>query len=139
MTEAPVDAWELVRSRARPRMVVPLPSPSAQPSDARINVAIQVLSVEQEMAAIISADRFAMEMLKVPGERRGYEDLYKSAAAIEVLHRACMHDETPSRAMFPSPKAMRETLTLGQLGALMTLYLTAQNDLAGDELKVRES
>lgn len=125
------DLWEKIAAMPRPSRAVDFPryDPTGQPVG---RLAIWVLSQHEQMGAAAEAESYARKRLKeIPkdGEaRQGYEDLYRNAAAVEVLWRACRRLDDLTKPFFPTPHQLR-TLTVDEIGVLLQDYFVTQSTL----------
>lgn len=116
----------------RPHRIVDFPrkGPDGKPLG---EIAITILSQEQQMEAAANAERYARKILKeVPKSeeaRRGYDDIYTNAAACEILFKACRDKDDPKKQLFPTVEDIRRWLTMDEVGVLMSHYMTAQAEL----------
>lgn len=96
-------------------------------------LAIWVLTQEEQMACNAEAEAYTRKVLKSPPKADesniGYSHTFGNAAAIEVLYRACRDPKDTSRPAFPSPKLMREIMTTDEVSVLFEHYLTVQLEL----------
>ena len=101
-------------------------------------IAIRVLTQEEQMVCAAAAEDFARKTIlrdknaaipKGDEARQGYDDIYKNAAAIEVLFRACRKVEDHKAPTFPSPNLLRSELSVDEVGVLFDHYLTTQAEL----------
>jgi hypothetical protein len=109
-------------------------------------IIMQVLTQAEQMRTLAAAETVTRKMLKdaMPGEgeaKQGYTDLFRNAAAVEVLYAVCRDAKDITRPFFPGPAEMRKTLTTDELGVLMSNYLTVQTELGPikAELSAEES
>lgn len=93
-------------------------------------VAIWVLTQEEQMACNAEAEKIARRMLK-DGKRGdlGYEALFNNEGAVQVIYRSCRDASDLSKPAFPGPQAIREGLTADECGMLFQHYLTVQLEL----------
>lgn len=93
------------------------------------------------MRAAAEAEAYARKRLKeIPkdGEaRQGYEDLYRNAAAVEVLWRACRRLDDLKKPFFPTPHQLR-SLTVDEIGVLLQDYFVTQSELGPIIAKMSE-
>lgn len=121
--------WAVLARAERPFKVVDFPREDAD-GKAIGQVAIRVLTQEEQMICSAAAEKFAREHLKdAKKDELGYEAIYSNAAAIEVLCRACRDVSDVSRPAFPSPKMLSQALTADETGVLFQHYLTTQLEL----------
>jgi hypothetical protein len=131
---APSLLWLHLTSIPRPFEIVDFPRKDPVTGNAVGELAIWVLSQEEQMLAAAEAERYARKLLKneqPKGDeaRSGYDTIYNNEAAVQVLFRACRQKEDPTRPLFPAVEAMRAHLSADEVGALMAHYFTAQSKL----------
>ncbi len=118
----------------RPFRVVDFPRKDMVTGQPIGQIAIWVLTQEESMVCQTAAERFVQETLKehVPKKdsaQEGYTNLYRNAACIEVLWRACRRKSDLKHSAFPSPTEMRRKLTTFEIGVLMDHYNRVQTEL----------
>jgi len=127
------DYWIAIQQVPRPFRVVDFPRPDPATGKPIAQMAVWVLTQEEQMLSAAAAEQFARRLMKeVPKSddaRRGYDDLYNNAAAIEILFRACRRKDELDKPFFPAPELIRRTLTIDEVSVLMTHYLTAQAEM----------
>lgn len=134
------ELWDKIAAMPRPSRAVDFPrlDPTGQPVG---RLAIWVLSQEDQMRAAAEAEAYARKRLKeIPkdGEaRQGYEDLYRNAAAVEVLFRACRRIDDLKKPFFPTPHQLR-SLTVDEIGVLLQEYFITQSELGPIIAKMSE-
>jgi hypothetical protein len=132
----PSELWAKLQDMPRPHRVVDFPrlGPDGNPVG---QVAIWPLSQQEQIAAVVEAERFAQTLLRdnAPGDL-GYEIVFASEGAAQTLWRACRAADEPKRPAFPSPAAIREKFTTDELGELFEQYMAVQRDLAVDRSRV---
>ena len=126
---APSDLWVQLQALPRPHRLVDFPrtGPDGNPVG---QVAVFVLTQEEQVAANAAAEMFSRKLLK-DGKRGdlGYEAIFNNEGAVQVLWRACRDTGNLKRHAFPTPVAMREQLTADEVGTLFEHYLTVQLEL----------
>lgn len=118
--------WLKLQEMPRPSRVVDFPriGPDGSPVG---SLAMWVLTQEEQMICSAAAEEFTRRVLKDGRkEELGYDAVYSNAACVEILYRACRDPEDIKRPAFPTPKAIRETLTADECGRLFEHYLTVQ-------------
>lgn len=128
----PVDLWVQITQLPRPSRTVPFPRKDPATGASFGEVAIWVLTQEEMMLCASSAEKTARLFLKEHGKEqnsRGYEDVYNNASAQELLFRACRQVAELNKPFFPTPEAIRRTLSLDEVGVLMDHYFTVQHEL----------
>lgn len=122
---SPSDLFAKLLERPRPHKVVDFPrwddegNPIAQ-------VAIWVMTQEEQIACASAAEQRTREMLKRSGgdipksdeSRRGYDDVYSNLAANEILSRVCRDPNDLKKPFFPNAAAVMK-LTADEVGVLM--------------------
>lgn len=126
----PHEAWLEVTKTPRANRVCDFPRNDPVTGEPICQIAMWVLTEEEQNACQAAAELFTRKLLKeIPkGDeaRRGYDDLYNNAAAIEILYRACRRPDDLSKPFFPSPAEMRRHLTIDEVGVLFNQYMTVQ-------------
>lgn len=127
------DLWLALQALPRPVRNVPIPRKLPGTDVAVGEVAIWPLSQDEHHQANAAADRFTKELLKDPQKKDeaniGYTNLFANELAVQQLWRACRDPNKLERHAFPSPKALRLTLTNDEVGVLYNHFLTAQSEL----------
>lgn len=129
------DIWGEITAVPRPSREVDFPRKFPDGKTRRI--AIQVLTQEEQMVCAAAAEDFARKTLsrdkgsipRADEAHQGYDDLYKNAAAIEVLFRACRRAGDLKMPAFPSPAEMRREFSSDEVGVLVSHYHTTQSEL----------
>jgi hypothetical protein len=123
------DLWRLLQELPRPHKLVDFPrtGPDGKPVG---QLAIQVLTQEEQMAANAEAEKVARTLLK-DGKRGdlGYEAVFNNEGAVQVVLRACRDANDVTKAAFPGAAAIRAKLTADEVGMLFDHYLTVQLQL----------
>ena len=137
MSEA-ADVWAALSSRARPKKRVSFPA-VGDGGQALRDVDMQVLTGTEKMVAQAEATRYARalvrENLKAGDVFRqdehveGYRQVYENAVACEILFRAIRKVDAPTQPVFPTAKALRDALTLDEIGVLFDQYAQVQIEL----------
>jgi len=132
------DLWGRITAVPRPHKLVDFPRRFPAGIDAP-RIAIQVLTQEEQMVCAAAAEDFTRKsflsrdksvQLPRDGEaHQGYDDLYRNAAAIEILFRACRNPDDLKKPAFPSPALMRAEFTNDETGVLMSHYHSTQSEL----------
>ena len=126
-----LDYWAKLIALPRPSKVVDFPRKNEDGS--AVELAIWVLSQDEQMACSSAADALAKKLLKdaVKNDERsrGYDDIYQNAAAVEILFRVCRQKEDLAKPFFPAPDAIRKHLTTDEIALLFTHYLSVQVEL----------
>lgn len=96
-------------------------------------VAIWVLTQEEQMVCSTEAERFTRDKLKgteINRESFGYDAVYSNEACVQILFRACRDvNDIEGRTAFPTPSHIRQNLSAAECGALFQHYLTVQAEL----------
>lgn len=123
------ELWLRLQEMPRPSRIVDFPRKGPD-GDFLGKIRIWVLTQEEQMICASAAEKFAKERLK-DGKRDdlGYETVYANASVVEVLYRTCRDAEEPSRPFFPTPQAIRQTLTADECGRLFEAYLSVELEL----------
>lgn len=137
MTEplSPVDLWTKITELPRPSKIVDYPRTDKNGKPIG-QLAIVVLTQEEQMACSARAEELTRRLLKekqitakTDEARRGYEDIYNNACAVEILFRACKKADDIAASLFPTPDAIRAKLSADEIGVLMNMYFTVQSEL----------
>lgn len=145
MTEQKDDLWARLCALPRPHKVVDFPrAAEGEPSIALGGksigqIAIWVLSQEEQEASAAAAHAKTRELLKKKSEAneippgvdvaKWAENLYNNIAADEVLFRACRKPGDLKTAFFPSTTELRRVLSVDEVGVLISMYYTVQEEL----------
>lgn len=128
----PSELWTKLQAFPRPSLVVDYPRKDADGTPIG-QLAIWPLTAGEQIAANVEADRFAKRLLKEAQQKGeanfGYEHTFSTEGSIQTLFRACRVHNDLSKALFPSPAKMRETLAVEELSALYRIYCTVQVEL----------
>ena len=130
----PADLWTAITKIPRPFRIVDFPRNMPGTDTPVGKLAIVILSQEEQMEAAASAESTTRKYLKdgAPKKdeaRRGYDDIYSNAAAVEVLYRSCKRHDDIARNLFPTPHDIRASLSMDEVGVLTSMYLQAQAEL----------
>lgn len=121
--------WAKLQEMPRPHKVVDFPrnTPDGKPAG---QIAIFVLTQEEQMICAAAAEKFAKEKLKDGRkEEIGYETIYANEAVVQTLFRACKDSENVNASAFPTPEWMRKNLTSDECSILFERYVTTQFEL----------
>lgn len=123
------ELWARLNESPRPHRIVDFPRLSADGTPIG-QVAMWVLTQEEQMICASAAQRFAKEKVK-DGKREdiGYETVYSNQSVVEILYRACRRADDVTLSAFPSPALIRERLTADECSVLFEKYLSVQLDL----------
>lgn len=120
----PSQLWLKLSSTERPFKLVDFPRLNAE-GEAVGQMAVRVLTQEEQMISTVAAEDFCRKYLKdAKKDELGYSRLFSDAYCVEVLYRACRDADDPQRPSFPSPKSIREQLSIDECGKLFEHYLT---------------
>ncbi len=129
----PTAEWIAITQIPRPFRVLDFPRKDPVTGKPVAEVAVVVLTQEEQMVCSAAAEKFARQIMKEAPKsdeaRRGYDDLYNNAAAVEILFRACKCKDDVKKPFFPSPSEIRRVLSVDEVGALMMHYLTVQSEI----------
>ncbi len=124
------ELWAALTSIPRPWQVVDFPRVDPITKEPLGQVAIWVLTQEEQIAASAEADQVAKRVLKDPqraGEANlGYENIYNNESTVQVLYRACRDIKDVSRPAFPSASMLRKQLSIDEISVLAVLYMQVQ-------------
>lgn len=125
----PSSLWLKLSGKERPFKLVDFPR-NDENGEPIGQLAIRILTQEEQMAATAAAEKLAKELLK-DGKKDeiGYERLFTDAVCLEVLFRACRDPEDQVRSAFPSVKQIQKALTTEECAVLFSHYLTVQMEL----------
>lgn len=130
---APSELWLALTEMPRPHRVVDFPRADPKTGEPVGQIAIRVLTQEEQMTCSMAADREAKRIMKERPAReelsKGYDDLYNNAAATEILFRACRRPGKLDLPVFPPPSEMRRVLSSDEIGVLMRAYFQVQAEL----------
>lgn len=116
----------------KPYRVVDFPRKNAEGKPVG-QVALRILTQEDQMESAACAERFTVKLIKDRPKsdeaRRGYDDIYANAAAVEILSRACRLHDNVDRPLFPSSESIRKNLLPDEVGVLFAMYLEVQSAL----------
>ena len=138
----PSELFEALSATPRPHRIIDFPRYDKATGEPVARVAIWVLSQAEQMAAAAEAEAYTRKVLKgaIPGTndaRRGYDDLYNNAAAIEILFRALRKKDDIKQPAFATPKELR-ALSVDEVGVLFQEYLVTQHQLGPIVTKMTE-
>ncbi len=129
----PSELWVALTTTPRPFKVVDFPRVDPITKDPVGQLAIWVLTQEEQIAACAEADRVAKQLLKDPqkqGEANiGYENIYNNEATVQVLYRACRDVKDVLRPVFPSASMLRKQLSVDEISVLGLLYMQVQGSI----------
>lgn len=94
-------------------------------------IGMVVLNQSESIAASAAAKKKTDKMLaNAPASKddRGYNDVYNSCSASEVLYRACKNPKT-NAPFFPSVESISDALSNDEIGVLLNHYLTMQLEI----------
>lgn len=128
----PSELWRLLSVLPRPHNVVDYPRLNAD-GTAVGQLAIWVLTQEEQAAAAATAEATTRRLLKLAGKevpredeaKAGYRDVYENECAVELLSRACRNVADLTRPAFPSTRELRQ-LSSDEVGVLVNYYFETQ-------------
>lgn len=124
------ELWSRLITIPRPWEVVDFPRLDPITHEPIGQIAIWVLTQEEQTASSAAADRVAKQLLhdaqKNGEENLGYQNVYANEATVQVLHRACRDVKDIMRPAFPAPGLLRKHLSVDEIGVLATLYMQVQ-------------
>ena len=131
MSEPSKDLWALLCELPRPHKIVEHPRKLADGSP--VELVMWPMSQEEQLAASASAEAFTRRLLKdaqpkSDEARRGYDDIYQSEAAVQVLFRSCRRKDNFNLPFFPSLEAIR-SMSTDEVSVMFMMYLTVQADV----------
>lgn len=125
------ELWTALTQIPRPWKVVDFPRVDPMTKESVGQIAIWVLTQEEQIAASAEADQVAKKVLKDPqrqGEANiGYENVYNNEATIQVLYRACRDVKDVMRPAFPSASMLRKHLSVDEISVLAVHYMQVQS------------
>lgn len=130
----PNELWLQITQMPRPFRVVDFPREDPVTGKPVAQLAMMLLTQQEAMTCQLAAEKFARAHMKddMPREseaRDGYQDLYRNAAAVEVLFRSCKRLEDVKLPFFPSPELMRKNLSQDEIGVLSMSYNRVRAEL----------
>lgn len=131
------DLWLAITSQPRPHRIVDFPRIDKVTSQAIGQVAIVVLTQEEQMHAAANAEQYTKRILKDPTRlgdaSRGYDAVFSNESAVQILFRACKKAEDMQRGeeknFFPAPELIRKHLSVDEVGVLFSHYLSVQTSI----------
>ncbi len=124
------ELWNILCQIPRPYEIVDVPRNFPGTDKPVGQVAIWVLTQEEQMICATNADRFSKKILKeapkTGEENRGYDDIYNNAAVVEILCRCCRDATDVTKPAFPSPAEVRSKLSVDEVAVLFRNYLQIQ-------------
>lgn len=141
---APSELWAHLINIPRPFREFDFPRLDPITKKPFSKIAIWVLSQEELIISEAAAERFTRNLFKNEMPKDGeqataYNDIYRNAASVEVLFRACRDVNDLTRPAFPSPSLMRKHFSTDEIGVLMNHYLTTQAEVGPIISKMTES
>lgn len=130
----PSELWVQMVQMPRPFRLVDVPRKDPVTKLPIGQIAVWILTQEETMICQAAADTFARKSMKdgVPKNNEaseGYTNLYRNAAAVEVLFRACRRMNDLKMPAFPSPGEMRKNFSHDEIGILMDHYHRVQSEI----------
>jgi len=141
------ELWAAIIAMPRPFRVVPFPrrGPDGEPV---AEMAMQVLTQEECIAAKASAERYVRKLLREkdngatsPESGQGYADLCELRDSVELLFRSCRRVDDMTRPFFPTVEAVGKHLLTDEIGVLVLNYRRVQmeigpivNDMSQEEM-----
>lgn len=130
---SPSELWVALTQIPRPWKVVDFPRIDPITKESVGQLAIWVLTQEEQIAASAEADRVAKQLLKDPqrdGDANiGYSNVYGNEATVQVLYRACRDVKDVMRPVFPSASMLRKHLSVDEISVLAVLYMQVQGTI----------
>ncbi len=130
---SPSELWTALMATPRPWKVVDFPRVDPFTKEPVGQLAIWVLTQEEQIAASAEADRVSKQLLKDPqreGDANiGYTNIYGNEATVQVLYRACRDAKDVTRPAFPSASVLRKHLSVDEISVLAVLYMQVQASL----------
>lgn len=117
------ELWVEMQAMPRPHQIVDFPRKHPDTGKPIGQVALWILTSDENLAASIAAEKLVRTELKEGGSL-GYEAAFGNASAIEILFRACRDVNDLTRQVFPSTKEMRRVLTTEECGVLFEAYMS---------------
>lgn len=132
------ELWLKLSAKERPSRVVDFPR-KGEDGEPVGQLRIRVLTQEEQMICAAAAEKVARDHLKESKkDDLGYERLFSDALSVEVLFRSCRDINDVSKALFPSPKALRAALSTEECGMLFQHYLTVAVELGPTALTMSD-
>ncbi len=131
----PSDLWAQITAMPRAHKIVK--SPLKLPDGSEAEMIMQVLTQEEAQLCTIETERFTRKMLKDSNtampksdeKSEGYNNLYETRCAAEILFKACRQIKDINKPFFPGVNELSKKLTTDQIGCLMNQYLIIQQEL----------
>ena len=133
------EIFRILKAAPRPHAIVPFPRKDPITGAALFEMRINILSVEEVMAAQMAAEAWALQSAKnyikgkdseVDTQTAGYQKLVENALAVELLQRSCRRLEDDGRdPAFPTAKITRSCLALDEMAVLINHYNHTQASL----------
>ncbi|NOU29021.1 MAG: hypothetical protein HOO96_14055 [Polyangiaceae bacterium] len=117
-TEHVSSTWNLIAQIPRPTSEVPAPRETG-------TLLVRELVMEEVQSCVAATATYMHVKVGRTKHVGATDDLYNNEAATQILSRAFLEtrDDGPPVPAFPSPKAVRATLQVQEVGALMSAYL----------------
>ncbi len=127
------ELWLALTQLPRPHKMVDIPRCFPGTNTPVGQVAMWPLTQEEQAAVNAEADRFTKKLMQDPQKRDeanlGYQHTYANEVAVQILARVCRDFNDVTKPAFPSPKLIRQYLTVDEVGVLFSQYLTVQLEL----------
>jgi hypothetical protein len=124
--------WQIICQTSRPFCFVSYPRKDPVDGSRLGEILIRLLSQREQDFCAYYAHEFARNHMKAE-EGAGYEDVYRNAASLEVIQRACLSAERfrekgEYRPFFPPVAVLRDKITNDELQYLVGAYLALQSE-----------
>lgn len=122
--------WRLLAKTSRPTCTINYPRKDPGDFSHMGKIVLRLLSQAEQTVCAIAAHRHAVEAIK-QDQGAAYEDVYRIAATLEVLQRACLSaekykDDNREVLFFPPTQAWRKNVTADETEYLIGAYLGLQ-------------
>ena len=117
----------------QPHRIIDFPRKKAGTEETVGQLAMMVLTQNQQMEAAAATEMLTRKLLKESPKadeaRKGYDDLYSNAAAVELLWRACRRHDDLERPLFPTPIDIRQHLSPNEVSVLVQQYMIISSEV----------
>jgi hypothetical protein len=124
--------WQIICQTSRPFCFVSYPRKDPVDGSRLGEIMIRLLSQHEQNFCAYHAHEFARNYIKTE-EGAAYDDVYRNAASLEVIQRACLSAERfresgEFRPFFPPVSVLRDKITNDELQYLVGAYLALQSE-----------
>jgi hypothetical protein len=136
MTDTASGLWDRLCAMPRPHKIITFPRRKSDGALIDDQIAMWVLTQGEQEEAAARAEQRARDLLKSPKESSHLStadirasDVYRNAAADELLYRACRDPKNLKAPFIPSPAHLRQFLSVDEVAVLCQIYYGVQDDL----------